>query len=185
MKKLIKISCIVASSALFFVGCGKKKEPAPLDTVVGTSSGTREGGMGETDAYSESLSERGGALSPDPVTGKYYNQEDVISAVYYDFDQYAITAPHREMLKGVVEKLKAEPEHRILVAGHCDWHGTAEYNLGLGERRAKGVVNYLVQMGIDRSRFEVLSRGDIEAIRGTSVLDGAKDRRSDIVWLKK
>ena len=55
--------------------------------------------------------------------------------------------------------LKANPDQLVLIEGHCDERGTIEYNLALGERRAKASMNYLVAQGIDASRFTLISYG--------------------------
>jgi peptidoglycan-associated lipoprotein len=55
--------------------------------------------------------------------------------------------------------LKANPRAQVTVEGHCDERGTSEYNLGLGDRRAKAVREYLVAAGVDGGRIRTISYG--------------------------
>ena len=55
--------------------------------------------------------------------------------------------------------LKANPNQLVLIEGHCDERGTTEYNLALGERRAKAAMNYLVSNGVEASRITTISYG--------------------------
>jgi peptidoglycan-associated lipoprotein len=79
--------------------------------------------------------------------------------VYFDFDQSIIRDDARAALAKNAEFLKRWPSTRINVEGHCDERGTAEYNLGLGDRRANAVKAYLVSLGIGADRITVASRG--------------------------
>jgi peptidoglycan-associated lipoprotein len=70
------------------------------------------------------------------------------------------------------------------VEGHCDWYGTAEYNLALGDRRAESVSNYLGTLGITPLRIDKLSKGSLEATSGLSKAQASEDRRADLILLK-
>ncbi|MBI1961879.1 MAG: OmpA family protein, partial [Candidatus Rokubacteria bacterium] len=56
--------------------------------------------------------------------------------------------------------LKSNANHLLLIEGHCDVRGTNEYNLALGERRAKSAMNYLVSQGVQASRITIISYGE-------------------------
>ena len=72
-----------------------------------------------------------------------------------------------------------------MLVGHCDWRGTAEYNLGLGDRRSNSVKRYLETLGADPKRLETLSKGSTDAKQGGGESEWAKDRRVDFIELKK
>jgi peptidoglycan-associated lipoprotein len=74
---------------------------------------------------------------------------------------------------------------RVLLEGHCDWRGTAEYNLGLGDRRANAAKKYLLSLGVAQDKVEVLSKGSLDAAKNADDATAAKDRRVEIVILKK
>jgi peptidoglycan-associated lipoprotein len=79
--------------------------------------------------------------------------------VYFDFDKYDIRPDSAKILDANATWLKANPGNLVLIEGHCDERGTAEYNLALGERRAKSTMNYLVGQGVAASRVTVISYG--------------------------
>jgi len=80
--------------------------------------------------------------------------------VFFAFDKSDLTAESRDRLANDAKLLKAAAGVRIVVEGHCDERGTNEYNLGLGERRANAVKNYLVSLGVSDSRIKTISYGE-------------------------
>lgn len=80
--------------------------------------------------------------------------------VFFDFDKSDIRADAAEALKKNAEMLELYPEVDITIEGHCCEIGTAEYNLALGERRAKSTNEYLVMLGIDPARLATVSYGE-------------------------
>ena len=79
--------------------------------------------------------------------------------VFFQYDRAIIEADQRSALDDNVRWLKANGSVKILIEGHCDERGTAEYNLGLGDRRAKAVRDYLATSGIVPSRLGTISYG--------------------------
>jgi peptidoglycan-associated lipoprotein len=79
--------------------------------------------------------------------------------VFFDYDKAAVRDDQKAALSENVTWLKANPSAKITVEGHCDERGTAEYNLGLGERRAKATKDYLVAAGIPADRISTISYG--------------------------
>jgi peptidoglycan-associated lipoprotein len=79
--------------------------------------------------------------------------------VFFDFDMSNIRDDQKAALIDNVAWVKANSRVKMTVEGHCDERGTAEYNLGLGERRAKAVKDYLVAAGIAADRVATISYG--------------------------
>jgi peptidoglycan-associated lipoprotein len=79
--------------------------------------------------------------------------------VFFDFDKANIRDDQKAALNDNVSWLKANARAKATIEGHCDERGTAEYNLGLGERRAKAVKDYLVAAGIGADRIATISYG--------------------------
>ena len=79
--------------------------------------------------------------------------------VYFEFDKYDIRPEAARILDANATWLKANARNLLLIEGHCDERGTAEYDLALGERRAKSTMNYLVGQGVAASRITVISYG--------------------------
>ncbi len=106
--------------------------------------------------------------------------------IYFDFDKYDLNARAREVLANKAYFLKQYPNVKILIEGHCDERGTAEYNLALGERRANAAKQYLVQLGISESRISTVSYGKERPIDpGHNEAAWAKNRRAHFVIVSR
>ena len=79
--------------------------------------------------------------------------------VFFSYDSFVITEEARHALSHDAEWIKAHPGAQLKVEGHCDERGTSAYNLVLGEKRAKVVRNYLVELGVSSNRLAVVSYG--------------------------
>ena len=101
---------------------------------------------------------------------------------YFDFDVAEFRQADRDVLTFHARDLAANPSKRIRLEGHADERGTREYNLALGERRANGILNYLVVNGAARSQIEVVSYGEERpAERGQTEQAYQRNRRVEIV----
>lgn len=80
--------------------------------------------------------------------------------INFDFDKYDIRPADAKTLDANAAWLKSNTEQLVLIEGHCDERGTNEYNLALGERRAKSTMNYLVSQGVQASRITIISYGE-------------------------
>jgi len=175
--KSVAVSLAVA--ALVLAGCTKKPDrPYPGSTVLGPQS---TGPAVPTDASfvqnTTGLVDRGADFDPNGHNRTALQGQTVL----FDFDKSDVRASEREKLKVAKEYLDKNPTHRLLLEGHCDWRGTAEYNLGLGDRRAAAVRKYLQSLGVPAERVETLSKGSLEAAKNADDATMAKDRRVDLV----
>jgi len=96
---------------------------------------------------------------PPPAPPKEYRANDVLKQIFFAFDKADIRPDDAQTLTASAAYLKANPNLLVLIEGHCDERGTAEYNLALGERRAKAAMNYLVSNGIEAGRITTISYG--------------------------
>jgi peptidoglycan-associated lipoprotein len=87
------------------------------------------------------------------------NAEKPLADVYFDLDESTVRDDARGPLQKNAEWLKRWASTRITVEGHCDERGSAEYNLGLGDRRGNAVKAYLVSLGVPGDRIAVVSKG--------------------------
>jgi peptidoglycan-associated lipoprotein len=99
------------------------------------------------------------APAPAPALPKEYRANDALKSIYFAFDKSEIRPADAKILDGSAAYLKANPNQLVLIEGHCDERGTSEYNLALGERRAKAAANYLVANGIEAGRITTISYG--------------------------
>jgi peptidoglycan-associated lipoprotein len=98
----------------------------------------------------------GSEAGPGSVVGKESPLEDV----FFDFRESALREDAKQALMTNLQWLRANPQTRILVEGHCDERGTNEYNLALGERRAKAIRAFLVAGGMPPERVSIISYGE-------------------------
>lgn len=104
--------------------------------------------------------------------------------VYFDFDSSLIKASERPKINAVGDELKARPETRLMIDGHCDERGTEEYNRALGERRALAIRETLIKYGINPARMSTRSWGeDRPAVIGHNEEAWSKNRRGEFILL--
>jgi peptidoglycan-associated lipoprotein len=94
-----------------------------------------------------------------PAPPKEYRANDALKSIHFAFDKSNIRPADAKILDASAAYLKANPNQLVLIEGHCDERGTSEYNLALGERRAKSAMNYLVAAGIEAGRITTISYG--------------------------
>jgi len=100
------------------------------------------------------------APAPPPPAPKEFRPNDNVKPIYFDFDKSVIRPGDAKILDASAAWLKQNSNQLLLIEGHCDERGTNEYNLALGERRAKSTMNYLVSQGIQASRITIISYGE-------------------------
>ncbi|HKX26603.1 MAG TPA: OmpA family protein [Blastocatellia bacterium] len=126
---------------------------------------------------------------PEPPIADQFRS--IARSVFFDLDKSDLLAPEQDKLRRLADWLNQERNRTIAfrIEGNCDPRGTAEYNLGLGDRRARSVKDFLVSLGVDPSRIETISYG-LENAKGTDEGSSdappswAYDRRGDFVYLR-
>lgn len=149
---------LLSATVVFAVGCRKKpKRNDPNSTVLGQSGSLTPG---DSMTFGTQLEDPNSALSGrDGVIDDGKTIRGLLQPVYFAFNQSAITAAERTKLQAAQAYLNENPQHGLLLEGHCDWRGTAEYNLGLGDRRASSVQEFLIQLGVPKDRLRTVSYG--------------------------
>lgn len=116
-----------------------------------------------------------------PVTDTA-SQETLSNVVYFDFDQYALTAESRAVLLAHADKLKGASV-AVRLEGHADERGSREYNMALGEKRANAVRDFLVTQGVNGSSLEVVSFGEEQpAATGSDEASWSQNRRVEVKY---
>ena len=187
--------------AVYFVGCSKSKGPSPEDTALikGTDRGSFVGSI-----ENSQLSQEGDELSPigatisglegsnellpqDPLWDDpsfLDNAEKPFEPIFFGFDQYSIGVAERTKLQDINNFMSQNTNARILIEGYCDWKGTPAYNKSLGDRRASSVRDYLVDLGVESSRIEVLSMGDELATPNADPTTAGLERKAQLLVLR-
>ena len=157
MKKTVLVVLVLAA-ATAFSGCGKKTRPAPPAPPPPVAPeapppapppAPKPEAAPVVDEYA-----RLKAMSAEEI-----EKSGLLKEVFFDFDKADIREQDRATLSQNAEALKKFDFLRITVEGHCDERGTVEYNLALGERRAKAADDYLVSLGVPADRLKTVSYG--------------------------
>ena len=192
MNKFMKLtaSWLLAWLFLGLSGCGKKTEvPSDEDTTTQ---------LGDEFTRPGSLDETGGVVLPEPILpgdGEFFDpnkineggivftdpSKDMFDPVYFGFDQSSLSGEERLKVERVANFLMTNAASTVIVEGHCDWKGTTEYNLSLGERRASAVKQFLIAMGVQASRISVSSQGDLNATENGGNSNMARDRKARFI----
>lgn len=136
------------------------------------SAGMTSGGTSSTQGMSGSTGASGQGMNDQQAQMPSENR------VYFDFDSDAIRPDFESMLNQHAQYLQSNSGTNVVLEGHTDPRGTREYNLGLGERRANAVRQYLSIQGVPASQMEVVSYGEERpAASGNSEQAYAQDRR--------
>lgn len=169
--------------------CTRTQLPTPVDNSANAYGGSNSDLMperGMTDDWGNELESRD--ADSGFQDGNSYNGRPIVSGIvdpiYFNFDSTAVAAAERAKLQQAARYLSTNPSAGILLEGHCDWYGTAEYNLALGGQRANSARDYLSTLGVKSGRIETLSKGSLESTSGLSKVQSAQDRRVEILILK-
>ncbi len=104
------------------------------------------------------------------------------SDIYFDFDKYDIRPDAKPVLEEVSSWILKNPSAKLLIEGHCDERGTNEYNLALGDRRAKATRDYLTALGVASKRIEMISYGEEKPLCTEQTEEcWAKNRRAHFI----
>jgi peptidoglycan-associated lipoprotein len=154
--------------ALLAVGCASNKPKNNQDGAANGADGANAGLSLE--------------LNGDSDSGKAGG----LKTVYFGFDSSSLETDTKDALKANADFLKANANVDVQVEGHCDERGGRQYNLALGERRAKAVRDYLVALGVESKRISTISYGsERPKAQGSDEAAWAQNRRANFVVTAK
>ena len=114
------------------------------------------------------------------------NSEKPLGTIYFDYDRAAIRTDAQATLDANASWMKKFRTAKVLIEGHCDERGTEEYNLALGEKRAKATQDYLLSLGIASDRIKIISYGKSQPIDpGHNEMAWQKNRRAQFLVIEK
>lgn len=148
MTKLIKLTFVtIVAMSISFTGCQKKVtkvQPQPEQTPPPKAQEQTPPPPPSVEPQRDDIDER---------------LQQVLQTIYFDFDQADLKPEAISALENIARFLKEHTAVRLMAEGHADERGSSEYNMGLGENRAKAVKNYLTSYGISSDRIETTSYG--------------------------
>ncbi len=162
-----RLSLLLVAAGLL-VGCGPSRMPSDFNSNAGGGNST-------------GLDTRppGFSAMADAIRNNNIPPEAILTTIYFDFDRYTVDAKERAKLDGIAGRVKAT---KVIIAGYTDHFGTEEYNLGLSDKRAQSVRDYLVKSGANQSSTEVLALGSQQADKSAAGRQSAaKDRKAIVV----
>lgn len=180
---ILMVGLLVTVSA-----CAKKKsridpmEPPPLSETEAGAAADQEAAkaraIAEEELKARQLQEQKAieAAAREKIQAR---EQFVNKDIYFNFDDATLSSDAREVLKDKVEWLRENPGVSVLIEGHCDERGTAEYNIALGQRRAQSVKTFMTNAGISPSRLSTISYGEERPVAlGSNESAWAKNRRA-------
>lgn len=162
MKRFSQIALVLmVATAPILAGCAmtpnamsdSSSTSAPGGSMAGSTDGSRAVGSAAGDRSGSGLQ---GAARPNP---KEFTAKTDLRDIRFEFDSYQIRSEDAMVLDQNADLMKANPGWLVLIEGHADQRGTADYNLALSERRARASMNYLVSRGVRANRISVISYG--------------------------
>lgn len=166
MNKTLSVLAATIVTASLSAGCGGKQNKATAKVPAVTASAP--------------AGNKAPKIRTQRATGEMREALIKLHRVHFAFDTDKLLPESRVALEEAAELLAKYPDVEIVIDGHTDARGTTEYNLALGERRANAAADYLMRMGIDSSRLNVVTHGKEQLWDdGNSQLAHAKNRRAE------
>jgi peptidoglycan-associated lipoprotein len=163
---------VVLVAVLAIGGCSSKKNEAGAGGAGGAGA---NGGLGQEGMGGSSLQQlQKGSLGSEG--------EGPLSDIHFAYNESTVQPQDSDILKANADWLQKNPTAHVQIEGHCDDRGSAEYNLGLGAKRAQSAKDYLQTLGIAANRISTISYGK-ELPSCTEETDDcwAKNRRDHFV----
>lgn len=191
MRKVVfGCSIVLCCAALMLNGCAKKevvKQEEPVASSVPAAKPEQaKPAVKEEPVAAQPIKEAPVATREEAQAAKASSAESLFDTVYFAFDSSDLSQQARNSLSKNADVLtKKEPSLKVQIQGNCDERGSAEYNLALGERRAKAAMKYLVTLGVKADRLSTISYGKERPVdQGHDEAAWAKNRRDDFVIAK-
>ncbi len=187
MSKLkIGFFMVLCCSALITNGCAKKelmKEGEGIPAASTVKPAEAKPSVKEEAVQEQAVKEAPAAIKEETTSAGQL--QGMLNTIYFDFDSFVLSAASRETLSKNAGVLKKNSSANVQIQGNCDERGSDEYNLALGEKRAKAAMSYLLTMGVPANNLSVISYGkEKPADPGHDEAAWAKNRRDDFVVTK-
>ena len=177
------IFVVLILGLLIFTGCAEKKSVVTSDAAQGQQVTSTTPTEQQTVTTSKEPSESQDATTEKSVDlEKMARMKSPVSDINFDYDSSSIRPDAREILKANANYFVRNRISSIIIEGHCDERGTAEYNMALGQKRAQETKTYLVNLGIKESIMKTVSFGEENPLDPASNEEAwAKNRRAHFV----
>ncbi|HTY20540.1 MAG TPA: peptidoglycan-associated lipoprotein Pal [Geobacteraceae bacterium] len=188
MKRQAAGYLVVLGCAMLAAGGCAKKEMVKQDESIAPLATSAVNAPAKTDT-TKTMPVKEQHVKQEPLKETSAGTEqlkEALNSIYFDFDRYNLSEASRATLVNDANLLRKDSSEKIKIEGNCDERGSDEYNLALGEKRARAAMQYLVTMGIPADHLTVISYGkEKPADPGHDEAAWAKNRRDDFVVLSK
>jgi peptidoglycan-associated lipoprotein len=171
---LILALLMIVPALMMTTGCAKKamkKDDMGTKTSdVDQSEADRQKALEEERLRQEAARKRAMEMAKSKFTNEH---------VYFAYDSSVLDEAAQALLKSKAKWLKENPTAKVLISGHCDERGTIEYNLALGDARAKSAKSFLTTLGVNGGMLKTVSYGEEQPLDpGSNEEAWAKNRRA-------
>jgi peptidoglycan-associated lipoprotein len=166
----------LAAAVALTAGCGTTGTRDDAGAAVEDRGGAYTGGDAQTSGMRQ-----GGAWAGNPLDNP--DSPLYTKVIYFDFDQSDIRPEYHDMLRAHADYLIQNGQTILTIEGHADERGSREYNIALGERRAKAVVRFLEAQGVSGGQLNTVSYGEERpADTGYGEASWSLNRRAELVY---
>lgn len=191
VRNLIPLSVVLALGA--GLACKQPEPPKPVEQpkpvvpagptqeeLDAQKRAADEAARRKAEAEAEAARKAAEAAAAEKLAAYKRAAEAALKNINFDFDKSDIREADKAKLQAIADFMKAFPQAKVQVAGHCDERGTVEYNLALGERRAHAAQAYLVGLGVAQDRLSTISYGkEKPLVQGKDEKSWMENRRDE------
>jgi peptidoglycan-associated lipoprotein len=172
---------LIIPGLLFTASCAKKTVKSDTTATAGEEQQQAEEAAQAQEREQQAAAEAAAQMAEETAQREAMMMKNMFESenIYFEFDSAALSPVAQSVLSGKADYLRDNPGAQVIIEGHCDERGTPEYNLALGDRRAEAAKSFLVNLGIDPSRFTTVSYGEESPVDPGHNEDAwAKNRRA-------
>jgi len=179
MRNLIIFFMSTAIVVMIFTACGSDSRSARVSPQTELDRGEE---VNQRDIYNDPYNSESGYDEDEARASTKFE----LQTVYLNYDKFNLNPEALDIMSVNADQLWNRPLTVVLIEGHCDERGTEEYNLALGEKRAREVRDYLLKYGIKPERLSIISYGEsMPAAPGAEEKSWSKNRRAQFAILSR
>jgi len=177
-KNITWILLVLCCGAFAVAGCAKKETVKKDETPAPPVAAATEAAPAPVPVAQEPVVKEEPVMVTEAAVQPF-------ETIYFDFDSYVLRQDARDTLGKNAQWMMKNPAEKVRLEGNCDERGSDEYNLALGEKRAKAALSYLVTLGVPQASITTISYGKEKPVDpGHDEAAWAKNRRVDFVIVK-
>lgn len=184
---LVWMLWLALASAVSLSGCVCGDESVATDPTADLGDGNASDDLEDVNLADDPFADDGSQTDTGTVDAEDLGAADdavavELTDVFFDYDSFDLDATDRAALAENARLMREHPRARFTIEGHCDERGTLQYNLALGEKRARETKRYLVSLGVPATQMEIVSYGkERPFVVGTGESVWSQNRRSHFV----